>query len=57
MPEWLWYASQLDGMIDWLNEKVPFFMQRKYLLIEWCNLVGVEFTREMAERIGVKEYS
>lgn len=56
VPQELWDADKLDELINWLNVNVPIVMQRKYLLLEWCKLTGVKFTRALAKRIGVEVY-
>jgi len=56
VPQELWGADKLEGLIAWLNISVPINLQRKYLLLEWCKLTGVKFTRALSIRIGVEIY-
>jgi len=53
VPSELWDAQYLDRVMTYLNKSIPFVMKRKYLMLEWCKYTGVEFTREMAEALGV----
>jgi hypothetical protein len=53
VPERFWGVDKLVDLTFWLNANVSFPQNRKYLLLEWCKLNGLGFTKEMAAGIGL----
>jgi hypothetical protein len=53
VPEKYWGSDKLADITFWLNSNVSFPQNRKYLLLEWCKLNRVGFTKEMAAGIGL----
>lgn len=53
VPEKYWGGDKLVDLTFWLNANVSFPQSRKYLLLEWCKLNRIGFTKEMAAGIGL----
>ncbi len=55
IPERLRNRAAEAALLEFLRES-PFPMKyKKYLLVEWTKFVGVELTKELVEKAGIKE--
>ena len=53
VPEKYWGGDSLVDLVFWLNNNIKVAIEKKYLLLEWCRLNGVDFTKDMASGIGL----
>lgn len=51
-PPELMYADKVDEAVAWINaQDVPRLIDRKYLIIDWCQCVGIPLTAELVDRV------
>lgn len=53
IPEELRSADKLEDFLSWLRILPASLYTKKYMLLDWCEYVGIPMRREYAEAVGL----
>jgi len=56
VPGHLLRGDKLNEFVKWLNRVVPDEKHRKYIALEWCQVTGLKFGRELAMTLKIEQY-
>lgn len=51
VPEELWGEDKQVELVEFLLKYVPGERSRKYIMLEWCRLNGIGYTRDMSKSL------
>lgn len=55
LPEELWDPAQQLLVEKWLSDNITEPLLRKQIYLDWCEYMGIPFTRQLAINIGVEK--